>query len=70
MFSSRYLSFWPMQLAGWGVYLLINILSSIPYRHRPDYIAFRGAFLAASLLAAFPCTGCATFCGGAVPDSV
>lgn len=54
MFSPRYLSFWPMQMAGWGVYLLINILSSIPYRHRPDYIAFRGAFLVSTFLASFP----------------
>jgi hypothetical protein len=43
-----------MQMAGWGVYLLMNALSSIPYRHRLDYIAFRGAFLASSFLASFP----------------
>lgn len=54
MFSPRYLTFWPMQMAGWGVYLLLNVLSSIPYRHRVDYIAFRGAFLASSFLASFP----------------
>jgi hypothetical protein len=52
--SPRYLSFWPLQMAGWGVYLSLNVLSSIPYRHRPDYLAFRGAFLASSFLASFP----------------
>jgi len=52
--SSRFVSFWPLQTAGWGIYLSLNVLSSIPYRHRPDYIAFRGAFLVSSFLASFP----------------
>jgi len=52
--NPQYLAFWPLQVAGWGTYLLMNVLSSIPYRHRADYIAFRGAFLASSFLASFP----------------
>jgi hypothetical protein len=52
-FSLRSFSFWPLQIAGWSVYLLLNLLSSIPYRNRPDYIAFRGAFLFSSFFASF-----------------
>ena len=49
--------FWPLQLMGWGFDLLVNIVSSIPYRRSPDfhdYLAFRGAFLLSCFLASFP----------------
>ena len=53
-FTLRSLRFWQLQLAGWGFYAFMNIISSIPYRHRPDYIAFRGTFLVASFISSFP----------------
>jgi hypothetical protein len=49
----RYLRFWAMQLMGWGLYIGINILCSLPWWRRIDYDAFRGAFLLSSFLSSF-----------------
>ena len=46
--------FWPLQLTGWGIYIGINVLCSLPWWRRIDYDAFRGAFLLASFLSSFP----------------
>lgn len=51
--TKRLQSFWSLQLSGWSLYLLLNGASSIPYRDRPDYIAFRGAFLISGFFASF-----------------
>lgn len=50
----RLLRFWPLQLLGWGTYIGVNLLCSLPWLRRLDYDAFRGAFLLSSLLASFP----------------
>jgi hypothetical protein len=50
----RSLRFWPLQLIGWGLYIGINVLCSLPWWRRVDYDAFRGAFLLSSLLSSFP----------------
>jgi hypothetical protein len=50
----RYLRFWPLQLIGWGTYIGINVLCSLPWWRRIDYDAFRGAFLLSSFLSSFP----------------
>jgi two-component sensor histidine kinase len=46
-------SFWQLQLSGWLLYFLLNAVSSISYRHRPDYLAFRGAFMLSGFLCSF-----------------
>jgi len=51
--KNRWLSFWPLQISGWLLYTLLNVVSSIPNRHQPDYLAFRGAFLFSGFLASF-----------------
>jgi two-component system sensor histidine kinase AlgZ len=54
--DSRAPSFWSVQLAGWLLYMCVNVLSSIPYIHQPDfaaYCAFRGALFVASFLTSF-----------------
>ena len=41
---------------GWLVYMAVNVLSSIAYRHQPDfreYCAFRGALFSAAFLTSF-----------------
>jgi len=38
---------------GWGLYIGINILCSLPWWRRVDYDAFRGAFLLSSFLSSF-----------------
>jgi hypothetical protein len=50
----RFLRFWPLQLLGWGTYIGVNVLCSLPWWRRLDYDAFRGAFLLSSFLASFP----------------
>jgi len=50
----RFLRFWPLQLMGWGTYIGVNVLCSLPWWRRLDYDAFRGAFLLSSFLASFP----------------
>jgi two-component sensor histidine kinase len=50
---SKMHSFWFLQLSGWLLYFTLNAVSSIPYRHRPDYLAFRGGFLVSGFLASF-----------------
>lgn len=47
------LRFWPLQLKGWGLYIGINVLCSLPWWRRIDYDAFRGAFLLSSFLSSF-----------------
>lgn len=49
----RYLRFWPLQLMGWGLYIGINVLCSLPWWRRIDYDAFRGAFLLSIFLSSF-----------------
>ncbi|MBW4028225.1 MAG: histidine kinase [Acidobacteria bacterium] len=49
----RYLRFWPLQLSGWGIYIAVNVLCSLPWWRRIDYDAFRGAFLLSSFLSSF-----------------
>ena len=39
---------------GWGTYIGVNVLCSLPWWRRLDYDAFRGAFLLSSFLASFP----------------
>lgn len=54
--ESRAPSFWSVQLTGWLVYMTVNVVSSIPYIHQPDfrgYCAFRGALFSAAFLASF-----------------
>ena len=46
--------FWPLQLMGWGLYVSINVLCSLPWWRRVDYDAFRGAFLISGFLSSFP----------------
>lgn len=49
-------SFWSVQLTGWLVYMAVNVISSIPYRHQPDfraYCAFRGMLFCAAFFASF-----------------
>ena len=46
-------SFWQLQLSGWLLYFLLNAVSSISYRHRPDYLAFRGAFMVSGFFSSF-----------------
>jgi len=50
----RFLRFWPLQLTGWGVYIGVNVLCSLPWWRRVDYDAFRGAFLLSIFLSSFP----------------
>jgi hypothetical protein len=50
----RFLRFWPLQLIGWGTYIGVNVMCSLPWWRRLDYDAFRGAFLLSSFLASFP----------------
>jgi len=50
--ESRAPSFWTVQLTGWLIYMAVNVVSSIPYRHQPDYAAYR-AFRGALFLTAF-----------------
>ena len=50
----RFLRFWPLQLAGWGVYIGVNVICSLPWWRRVDYDAFRGAFILGSFLTSFP----------------
>jgi len=38
---------------GWGLYIGINVFCSLPWWHRIDYDAFRGAFLLSSFLSSF-----------------
>ena len=52
--NPRLLRFWPLQLMGWGFYIGINVLCSLPWWRRIDYDAFRGAFLLSSFLCSFP----------------
>lgn len=54
--ESREPSFWIVQSTGWLLYMAVNVVSSIPYRHQPDfraYVSFRGALFAATFLASF-----------------
>jgi Histidine kinase len=54
--ESRAPTFWSVQLTGWLLYMAVNVVSSIPYRHQPDflaYCAFRGSFFFAVFLASF-----------------
>jgi len=54
--DSRAPSFWSVQLAGWLLYMTVNVVSSIPYRHRPEflsYCAFRGAMFLTAFLSSF-----------------
>lgn len=50
----RFLRFWPLQLTGWGIYIGVNVLCSLPWWRRLDYDAFRGAFLLSIFLSSFP----------------
>lgn len=50
----RIARFWPLQLMGWGLYTIINVLCSLVWWQRIDYDAFRGGFLIASFLSSFP----------------
>jgi Histidine kinase len=54
--ESRAPSFWSVQLAGWMLYMTVNVVSSIPYRHQPEflaYCAFRGALFLTAFLGSF-----------------
>jgi hypothetical protein len=54
--ESREPSFWFVQAAGWLLYMGVNVVSSIPYRHQPEFrgfVAFRGALFSATFLASF-----------------
>lgn len=54
--ESRKPSFWFVQSAGWLLYMAVNVVSSIPYRHQPDfraYVAFRGTLFSATFLGSF-----------------
>ena len=51
--KSRAPSFWSVQLTGWSLYMLVNVLSSIPYRHQPQYLAYRGALFFTAFLGSF-----------------
>ncbi|MGD0891125.1 MAG: histidine kinase [Terracidiphilus sp.] len=54
--DSRAPSFWSVQLAGWMVYMTVNVVSSIPYRNQPEflaYCAFRGALFLTAFLGSF-----------------
>jgi two-component system sensor histidine kinase AlgZ len=51
--KSRLLRFWPLQTLGWGFYMGINILCSLPWWRRVDYDAFRGGFLLSALVSSF-----------------
>jgi two-component system sensor histidine kinase AlgZ len=58
--GSREPSFWIVQSSGWLLYMAINVVSSVPYRHQPDfraYVAFRGALFSATFLASFAMYG-------------
>src|SRR5882757_7565953 len=46
---------------GWGTYIGVNVLCSLPWWRRLDYDAFRGAFLLSSFLASFPMYGLCHF---------
>ncbi len=39
---------------GWGTYIGINVLFSLPWWRRTDYVAYRGSFLLSSLICSFP----------------
>jgi Histidine kinase len=54
--DSKAPSFWSVQLSGWLVYMTVNVVSSIPYRHQPDflaYCAFRGTLYLTSFIGSF-----------------
>ena len=54
--DSRAPSFWRVQLTGWLLYMAVNVASSIPYYHQPDfqaYCAFRGALFFVAFLDSF-----------------
>jgi two-component system sensor histidine kinase AlgZ len=58
--NSRPPSFWSVQLTGWSVYMAVNIVSSIPYRSQPEfmaYCAFRGALFLTAFLGSFAMYG-------------
>jgi two-component system sensor histidine kinase AlgZ len=49
-------SFWSVQLTGWLLYMAVNVVSSIPYRHQADfqaYCAFRGGLFFTAFLTSF-----------------
>lgn len=46
---------------GWGLYIGINVLCSLPWWKRIDYDAFRGAFLLSSFLSSFVMYGLCHF---------
>jgi len=51
--NSRLLRFWPLQTLGWGFYIGINVLCSLPWWRRVDYDAFRAGFLLSGLVSSF-----------------
>src|SRR5882762_2796310 len=51
--DTRAPSFWTVQMAGWLLYMFVNVLSSIPYRHQKQYLAFRGALYLTAFLSSF-----------------
>ena len=53
-FESVRSMFWPLQIGGWTLYGLANLVGSIPYLHiEPHIVAYRTAFLIVGFLASF-----------------
>lgn len=49
----RYLSFWPLQAAGWLCYAFAAAVTFFPFRHLPSEVAFRGFYVVDTFLASF-----------------
>jgi hypothetical protein len=47
------LSFWPLQLGSWLIYIVNVTLTAIPVRHAHDLIAYRSTFIASAFLSSF-----------------
>jgi sensor histidine kinase YesM len=55
------LSFWPLQSAGWLLYAVAVVTSSLPLRHQQDFVAFRATFILTTFTESFAMYGLCSY---------
>jgi hypothetical protein len=62
--TRRLLSFWPLQSAGWLLYAIAIVTSSLPLRHQQGLLAFRTTFILTTFTESFAMYGLCSYLWG------